>query len=114
MTIERPDERDTAQRAYALWEARGRPIGSPQQDWFEAETQLRAELSDVSQPKVTLDPLAQETADKLMNNVDRSNGASQLEKRREDAAAQSTYILPEVSSQSKGPRRRSSAARTAR
>lgn len=27
--------------AYALWEARGRGDGSAEQDWFEAERQLR-------------------------------------------------------------------------
>jgi hypothetical protein len=40
---ERPDPThdDIAQRAYALWEARGRPEGSPQVDWFRAEQELR-------------------------------------------------------------------------
>ena len=28
--------------AYRLWEARGRPDGSPDQDWLEAEHQLSA------------------------------------------------------------------------
>ena len=32
---------EIAQVAYALWEARGRAEGSPEQDWFEAERQLR-------------------------------------------------------------------------
>ena len=114
MTIESLDERDIAQRAYALWDARGRPIGSPQQDWFEAETQLRAELGGPSQPKATLDAPGEERADKLINDVDRSNGTSHSENRQEDVAAQPTYILPEVSSQSKGQRRRSSSARSAR
>jgi hypothetical protein len=27
-------------RAYVLWEARGRPIGSPEVDWFRAEREL--------------------------------------------------------------------------
>ena len=32
---------EIAQVAYALWEARGRGEGSAEQDWFEAEQQLR-------------------------------------------------------------------------
>jgi hypothetical protein len=29
-----------AQLAYALWEGRGSPVGSSEQDWIEAERQL--------------------------------------------------------------------------
>ncbi len=32
-----------AQRAYEIWVARGKPAGTSQQDWLEAEAQLRAE-----------------------------------------------------------------------
>jgi hypothetical protein len=31
--------------AYRLWEARGRPHGSPDQDWLEAERQLSAAVT---------------------------------------------------------------------
>jgi hypothetical protein len=31
-----------ARLAYALWQARGCPDGSPEQDWFAAEQQIRA------------------------------------------------------------------------
>lgn len=31
-------------RAYFLWEARGKQDGSPAQDWFLAEQELRADL----------------------------------------------------------------------
>jgi len=31
-----------AQLAYRLWEDRGRPDGSPEDDWFQAEELLRA------------------------------------------------------------------------
>ena len=30
----------TALLAYALWEQRGRPIGSPEEDWLRAERQI--------------------------------------------------------------------------
>ena len=34
---------EIAQLAYALWESRGAEDGSQDEDWFEAERQLRAE-----------------------------------------------------------------------
>jgi hypothetical protein len=36
-----PDD-EIARRAYALWESRGRPIGSPEEDWYRAMQELRA------------------------------------------------------------------------
>ena len=33
---------DIAELAYALWQARGCPQGSPEQDWFQAAHELRA------------------------------------------------------------------------
>jgi hypothetical protein len=33
-------QEDIAQLAYALWQERGCPIGSPESDWFEAEQKL--------------------------------------------------------------------------
>ena len=33
------------QLAYALWEMRGRPAGSPEQDWYKAEEQARTQQS---------------------------------------------------------------------
>lgn len=39
-----PLNQDTiASRAYELWQVRGCPIGSPEEDWFRAETELRAQ-----------------------------------------------------------------------
>jgi hypothetical protein len=32
-----------AQRAYEIWCARGKPMGTAQQDWLDAEAQLRSE-----------------------------------------------------------------------
>jgi Protein of unknown function (DUF2934) len=31
-----------AQRAYALWEARGRPMNSQDEDWYRAKEELQA------------------------------------------------------------------------
>jgi hypothetical protein len=39
-----PHER-IAQRAYEKWMKRGCPHGTAQQDWFEAERELMAEMS---------------------------------------------------------------------
>ena len=47
-----------ATRAHDLWELRGRPDGSPEIDWYEAEKQLDDAANDPSEPKTTLDPLA--------------------------------------------------------
>jgi hypothetical protein len=33
-------DQEIALRAYALWEERGRPFGSPDEDWHNARTQL--------------------------------------------------------------------------
>jgi hypothetical protein len=35
----------TARLAYSYWEARGRPDGSPEEDWFRAEEELRGRKS---------------------------------------------------------------------
>ena len=40
-----PAHEEIAQLAYALWESRGAGEGTPDEDWFEAERQLRAESS---------------------------------------------------------------------
>ena len=32
---------DIAALAHTLWQARGCPVGSPEEDWFQAERQLR-------------------------------------------------------------------------
>jgi hypothetical protein len=37
-----PNER-IAVRAYQLWEAQGKPVGTDRENWFEAERLLRAE-----------------------------------------------------------------------
>lgn len=35
------DEQDIAALAYELWQARGCPAGSPEEDWFRAVEQLQ-------------------------------------------------------------------------
>jgi Protein of unknown function (DUF2934) len=37
-----PDHDEIARLAYSYWEARGRRDGSPHEDWFRAEWELRA------------------------------------------------------------------------
>ena len=51
-SISLPEERLTpvtseaiAELAYAYWEARGRPLGSPEEDWFRAEQDLQYQRS---------------------------------------------------------------------
>ena len=39
-TASEPDH--VAELAYILWESRGCPIGSPEEDWFKAEQELAA------------------------------------------------------------------------
>jgi hypothetical protein len=36
---------EIAKRAYELWEQRGRPVGSGEQDWLAAEKAIRHHLS---------------------------------------------------------------------
>jgi Protein of unknown function (DUF2934) len=60
-------------RAYDLWVQRGKPIGSPEVDWYEAQTQIENEANDPGKPKAALDPLAEEAADALTTGLDRVN-----------------------------------------
>ena len=38
-----PTHEEIAQLAYHYWEARGRPLGSPEEDWFRAEQDVLME-----------------------------------------------------------------------
>jgi len=40
------DKTSIATRAYELWQARGCPVGSDQEDWFNAETELRSIIEE--------------------------------------------------------------------
>lgn len=44
--------------AYQLWEERGRPLSSPDQDWFRAEQVLRHHLGSSSPDTLAFPPLA--------------------------------------------------------
>jgi hypothetical protein len=37
-----PSQLDIANLAYAIWQARGCPLGSAEEDWLEAERRLQA------------------------------------------------------------------------
>jgi len=38
-----PAHEEIAELAYWYWEARGRPVGSPEEDWFRAEQEILME-----------------------------------------------------------------------
>jgi Protein of unknown function (DUF2934) len=58
----KPDYTEIERIAYRLWEERGRPIGSAEEDWFRAERQLRengaaaADLENLSSRAVASAP----------------------------------------------------------
>ncbi len=41
-------------RAYSLWEQRGRPLGTPETDWFMAEHELGPEDRNLSEQPLTI------------------------------------------------------------
>jgi ribonuclease I len=47
-----PTHEQIAVRAYENWEARGRPAGTDQEDWFEADRQLQAAIKYPSLERV--------------------------------------------------------------
>jgi len=49
-TMHLPHEK-IAMRAYEKWCKRGRPMGTEHQDWYEAEAELRAEMSRMPSPQ---------------------------------------------------------------
>jgi hypothetical protein len=42
LTKPAPAQEEIALKAYLLWEERGRPFGSAEEDWFRAKEQLSA------------------------------------------------------------------------
>ena len=45
---------EVALRAYRLWEKRGCPFGSPEEDWFRAEQEIRSEQAQPAAATVNL------------------------------------------------------------
>jgi hypothetical protein len=43
--IDYMEQKTIAERAYFHWEARGHPWGSPDEDWFRAEREIKKEKS---------------------------------------------------------------------
>jgi hypothetical protein len=39
------DYEEISRLAYSYWQARGCPIGSPEEDWYRAETELRQPIT---------------------------------------------------------------------
>ena len=50
---------EIAIRAYGLWEQRGSPFGSPEEDWFRAEEQIRSESAPSAETAGSLTAKAQ-------------------------------------------------------
>ena len=46
------DVRKQQELAYRLWEERGRPVGRPEEDWFEAERRLLSNEFEASSAAV--------------------------------------------------------------
>lgn len=40
-TARAPTQEEVAVLAYSLWQARGCPVGTPDEDWFSAESRLK-------------------------------------------------------------------------
>jgi len=66
-----PTHEEVAQLAFQYWEARGRPLGSPEEDWFRAEQDVLMDrlvwgrrpphaLRWAAQPKASLEALQAE------------------------------------------------------
>jgi hypothetical protein len=77
------DENAIREIAYALWERRGAPIGSPDVDWIEAERQLseaRLDLrEDGQQPETNVKEVgASRTRLKTKDSEDRTHAGSLL------------------------------------
>jgi hypothetical protein len=77
------DENAIREIAYALWERRGAPIGSPDVDWIEAERQLseaRLDLrEDGQQPETNVKEVgARRTRLKTQDSEDRTYAGSLL------------------------------------
>jgi hypothetical protein len=41
-----PEHEELARLAYQHWQQRGRPIGTPEEDWFRAEEEIKQHLDE--------------------------------------------------------------------
>jgi Protein of unknown function (DUF2934) len=64
VSLENPSHEEIELRAYHSWEARGRPWGSPETDWFKAEQELAA-----VEPEGVLSKVAREVGSAIGNAV---------------------------------------------
>jgi Protein of unknown function (DUF2934) len=64
VSLENPSHEEVELRAYQSWEARGRPWGSPETDWFQAEQELAA-----VEPEGVLSKVAREVGSAIGNAV---------------------------------------------
>ena len=68
-----PANRSVADIAYELWESRGKPHGSAEQDWFEAERRARESASETEAGLESFpasDPPASHAPDNPPSNAD--------------------------------------------
>jgi hypothetical protein len=43
-----PEHEEIARLAYRNWQQRGRPFGTPEEDWFRAEDEIKQHLDEAS------------------------------------------------------------------
>jgi hypothetical protein len=70
-----------AKLAYRLWEERGAPLGSPDDDWFRAEQEFIQRMDSTLQPpfsSVTMDPSSFEARDHALKKRRQSALRSQI------------------------------------
>jgi hypothetical protein len=68
-----------AARAHELWELRGKPEGSPEIDWNQAERELSVDAAEATKPNASVDSLQREAADVSTSASDRGPTASDTE-----------------------------------
>lgn len=70
------DDATIRAHAFALWESRGRPSGSPEVDWFEAERLLAAEAHAAAERDQTVRIAAERAAEAA---IERARAAARKE-----------------------------------
>ena len=49
LAVRTPGQNEVAALAYQLWQDRGSPVGSPDEDWFRAERELSVPTETVAE-----------------------------------------------------------------